>query len=127
MRQNSKCRGSDRSTPHIGRTKSHVPGDDAGTRADVNENQLYWNSFVEGWQNGYCTGLENRRPKGLGGSNPSPSVSKSGGIASAFGASSRVTLELLEIWKPVVVEVNDLAVKPCARNTEASNRLNEMR
>src|SRR5215831_13236531 len=83
MRQNSKCRGSDRSTPHIGRTKSHVPGDDAGTRADVNENQLYWNSFVEGWQNGYCTGLENRRPKGLGGSNPSPSVSKSNGIASA--------------------------------------------
>ena len=28
----------------------------------------------EGWQNGYCTGLENRRPKGLGGSNPSPSA-----------------------------------------------------
>jgi hypothetical protein len=29
---------------------------------------------MEGWQNGYCTGLENRRPKGLGGSSPSPSV-----------------------------------------------------
>ena len=29
---------------------------------------------AEGWQNGYCTGLENRRPQGLGGSNPSPSV-----------------------------------------------------
>src|SRR3954466_14262882 len=29
---------------------------------------------LEGWQNGYCTGLENRRPQGLGGSNPSPSV-----------------------------------------------------
>ena len=28
----------------------------------------------EGWQNGYCTSLENWRPKGLGGSNPSPSV-----------------------------------------------------
>jgi hypothetical protein len=29
---------------------------------------------VEGWQNGYCTSLENWRPQGLGGSNPSPSV-----------------------------------------------------
>ncbi len=29
----------------------------------------------ESWQNGYCTGLENRRPKGHGGSNPSLSVS----------------------------------------------------
>ena len=29
----------------------------------------------EGWQNGYCTSLENWRPQGLGGSNPSPSVS----------------------------------------------------
>jgi hypothetical protein len=29
---------------------------------------------MEGWQNGYCTGLENRRPKGLAGSNPSPSA-----------------------------------------------------
>src|ERR1700736_3588855 len=28
----------------------------------------------EGWQNGYCTSLENWRPQGLGGSNPSPSV-----------------------------------------------------
>ena len=24
----------------------------------------------ESWQNGYCTGLENRRPQGLTGSNP---------------------------------------------------------
>src|SRR6266550_3497995 len=34
-------------------------------------------SFIlrgEGWQNGYCTSLENWRPQGLGGSNPSPSV-----------------------------------------------------
>ena len=31
-------------------------------------------SVWERWQNGYCTGLENRRPKGLGGSNPSRSV-----------------------------------------------------
>jgi hypothetical protein len=31
-------------------------------------------SSVEGWQNGYCTSLENWRPQGLGGSNPSPSV-----------------------------------------------------
>jgi hypothetical protein len=31
---------------------------------------------AEGWQNGYCTSLENWRPKGLGGSNPSPSASK---------------------------------------------------
>ena len=30
--------------------------------------------FKEGWQNGYCTGLENQRPYGLGGSNPSPSA-----------------------------------------------------
>ena len=29
---------------------------------------------LEGWQNGYCTSLENWRPQGLGGSNPSPSV-----------------------------------------------------
>ncbi len=29
---------------------------------------------LEGWQNGDCTGLENRRPYGLGGSNPSPSA-----------------------------------------------------
>lgn len=28
----------------------------------------------EGWQNGYCTGLENRRPKGLLGSSPRPSA-----------------------------------------------------
>lgn len=28
----------------------------------------------EGWQNGYCTGLENRRPQGHQGSNPWPSV-----------------------------------------------------
>jgi hypothetical protein len=28
----------------------------------------------EGWQNGYCTSLENWRPQGLGGSSPSPSV-----------------------------------------------------
>ena len=32
------------------------------------------NCAREGWQNGYCTGLENRRPQGLGGSNPSPSA-----------------------------------------------------
>jgi len=25
---------------------------------------------MESWQNGYCTGLENRRPQGLWGSNP---------------------------------------------------------
>jgi hypothetical protein len=31
---------------------------------------------VEGWQNGYCTSLENWRPQGLGGSNPSPSVNE---------------------------------------------------
>src|SRR3954471_11149249 len=30
--------------------------------------------IVEGWQNGYCTSLENWRPQGLGGSNPSPSA-----------------------------------------------------
>ena len=30
--------------------------------------------LAESWQNGYCTGLENRRPKGLGGSSPSLSV-----------------------------------------------------
>ena len=29
---------------------------------------------MESWQNGYCTGLENRRPQGLGGSNPSLSA-----------------------------------------------------
>jgi hypothetical protein len=29
---------------------------------------------AEGWQNGYCTSLENWRPQGLGGSSPSPSV-----------------------------------------------------
>ena len=28
----------------------------------------------EGWQNGECTGLENRRPHGLAGSNPAPSA-----------------------------------------------------
>ena len=31
---------------------------------------------MESWQNGYCTGLENRRPQGLGGSNPSLSADK---------------------------------------------------
>ncbi len=29
---------------------------------------------TEGWQNWKCTGLENRRPSGLGGSSPSPSA-----------------------------------------------------
>jgi hypothetical protein len=29
---------------------------------------------LEGWQNGYCTSLENWRPQGLLGSNPRPSV-----------------------------------------------------
>jgi hypothetical protein len=29
----------------------------------------------ESWQNGYCTGLENRRPQGLAGSNPALSAS----------------------------------------------------
>jgi hypothetical protein len=31
---------------------------------------------LESWQNGYCTGLENRRPQGLGGSNPSLSAKR---------------------------------------------------
>ena len=31
-------------------------------------------NVAESWQNGYCTGLENRRPKGHGGSNPSLSA-----------------------------------------------------
>ncbi len=30
--------------------------------------------FLESWQNGYCTSLENWRPNGLGGSNPSLSA-----------------------------------------------------
>jgi hypothetical protein len=34
---------------------------------------------TESWQNGYCTGLENRRPQGLGGSNPSLSAYKADG------------------------------------------------
>jgi hypothetical protein len=34
--------------------------------------------MMESWQNGYCTGLENRRPQGLGGSNPSLSAHRSG-------------------------------------------------
>lgn len=29
---------------------------------------------LEGWQNGYCTSLENWRAQALGGSSPSPSV-----------------------------------------------------
>ncbi len=32
----------------------------------------------EGWQNGYCTSLENWRAQALGGSSPSPSVQSSG-------------------------------------------------
>src|SRR5262245_50170093 len=39
--------------------------------------------IAESWQNGYCTGLENRRPKGHGGSNPS---------LSAFTFQSRLSL-----------------------------------
>ena len=30
--------------------------------------------FLESWQNGYCNGLENRRPQGLGSSNLSLSA-----------------------------------------------------
>jgi hypothetical protein len=30
--------------------------------------------LLESWQNGYCTGLENRRAQALGGSNPSLSA-----------------------------------------------------
>ena len=33
-------------------------------------------AVLEGWQNGYCTGLENRRPQGHQGSNPWPSASQ---------------------------------------------------
>jgi hypothetical protein len=36
--------------------------------------QRWRNKVLEGWQNGYCTSLENWRAKALGGSNPSPSV-----------------------------------------------------
>ena len=42
-------------------------------------------SRLEGWQNGYCTGLENRRPKGLVGSNPTPSVPYPEGPATVTG------------------------------------------
>lgn len=40
-------------------------------RASIQKLEL---SYAESWQNGYCTGLENRRPKGHGGSNPSLSA-----------------------------------------------------
>ena len=33
----------------------------------------------EGWQNGYCTSLENWRAQALGGSSPSPSVDDTSG------------------------------------------------
>ena len=46
--------------------------------------------FAESWQNGYCTGLENRRPKGHGGSNPSLSaISKTGNMDSSENRCSR--------------------------------------
>lgn len=39
------------------------------------------------WQNGYCTGLENRRPSGLLGSNPNfAAVGSHSGIALAWKA-----------------------------------------
>ena len=65
----------DRRSPHL------PPGMQVGRRLD--RTTLRWLSAprgadnfaaLEGWQNGYCTGLENRRPQGLLGSNPRPSA-----------------------------------------------------
>jgi hypothetical protein len=39
-------------------------------QALVEENEIY----LESWQNGYCTSLENWRAQALGGSNPSLSA-----------------------------------------------------
>ena len=36
--------------------------------------ELQQSGASEGWQNGECTGLENRRPQGHAGSNPAPSA-----------------------------------------------------
>jgi hypothetical protein len=49
---------------------------------------------MESWQNGYCTGLENRRPQGLGGSNPSLSAQRlrwNRGIGMAGTPSLKIT------------------------------------
>jgi hypothetical protein len=34
---------------------------------------------------------------------------------------------LFEVWEAIVVEMNDLAVKPCALELEIANRLDEAR
>ena len=72
-----------RQSSGIGQSDGRRPG----TRIGVAIKKLWWNSTnergtirdcssadAESWQNGYCTGLENRRPKGHGGSNPSLSA-----------------------------------------------------
>ena len=53
---------------------------------------------MESWQNGYCTSLENWRPQGLGGSNPSPSVPRE--KKTPPGRKDRVALSLsvLSYW-----------------------------
>src|SRR6185295_13583638 len=52
----------------------------------------------EGWQNGYCTSLENWRPQGLGGSNPSPSV---GVTPLRFSATARLGHSLGQCRRPL--------------------------
>jgi hypothetical protein len=57
---------------------------------------------MEGWQNGYCTSLENWRPQGLGGSNPSPSVNSIGAhfelIVAKMTSGPRVSAGRLLFW-----------------------------
>ncbi len=63
----------------------------------------------EGWQNGYCTSLENWRPQGLGGSNPSPSV------APPFSPARRLETRL----KILVIDVGGTHVKALATGRRA--------
>jgi hypothetical protein len=48
------------------------PANSAGFRPAMRDSTIA--SVLESWQNGYCTSLENWRPQGLGGSNPSLSA-----------------------------------------------------
>ncbi len=63
----------------------------------------------EGWQNGYCTGLENRRPQGHQGSNPWPSVyadKQTGPALIPAGACSvRCRLALFPLGRPAFMAV----------------------
>ena len=67
--------------------------------ADLFVGLAFQRAELEGWQNGYCTGLENRRPQGLGGSNPSPSAGTYG-----IEGAVKVGVDGGGVWIRLIVE-----------------------